>query len=76
MGLMDIPETTVRNYHCRPRIDLVLVQVSLQVSLLVYPNALARMRLQAVEKCSIIMRLGTMGTSFTSRLLYSSLKRV
>jgi len=81
MGQMSCLETTVRNYHCTLRnipeergnhsyTSVVIGKVAC------VPRHHATNVWQAVEKCSIILRLGTMGTSFTSQLLYSNVKRV
>ena len=79
-GQMNCLETTLRNYHYTPPDIREERRYHSSTSIVIrkvacVPNHHATNVLQAMEKYSIILRLGT-GTSFTSRLLYSNVKRV
>ena len=80
MRQMSCLETTVRNYHYTLRNIPEERRYHSSTSIVIGKVACVPMHhatnvLQAVEKCSIIIRLGAVGTSFASRLLYSNVKR-
>jgi hypothetical protein len=79
IGQMSCVETTVRNYHYTLRNISEEERYHSSTNIVIGTVACVPIHhttnvLHAVEKFSIIMRLGIRGTSFTSRFLYAKVK--